>query len=203
MAMDAGQAALLVRATARVSAVILAGNLLVAARRVGRVGGPALRQAQGTPSLSRGERAALRTLDIRLFAAFIVSHTIHFVCVALLTIATAGANIDARAGYAPVIAIGVLFYVGCVVVMRAKLRQSLGWADARQRRIELWSLVAIWLAFFQAYITRLLQSWLFSALAIALLYSMVLFLVRARERRSTEITVQHRGTEERRRTEGV
>ena len=171
--MDAGQAAVLVRATARVSAVILAGNLLVAARRVGGVVGP--------------ERAALRTFDIRLFVAFIVSHTIHFVCVGLLTLATAGANIDARTGYAPVIAVGVLFYLGCVAVLRVKLRGSFDWARPKDRRIEVWSLVAIWLAFFQAYATRPLESWLFGALAIGLLYSMVVFLARARHRRSTVI----------------
>jgi hypothetical protein len=179
MAMDAGQAALLVRATARVSAVILAGNLLVAARRI-REEGPAeaghyVRQGAGVRANVAAREPVRRRADIATFAAFIVSHTIHFVCVALLTIATAGANIDARAGYAPVIAIGVLFYVGCVLVMRAKLRQSLGWADARQRRTELWSLVAIWLAFFQAYITRLLQSWLFAALAIVLFYALARF----------------------------
>jgi len=187
MALDAGLAALLVRATARVSAVILAGNLLVAARRVGRVGGP--------------ERAALRTLDIRLFVAFIVSHTIHFVCVGLLTIATAGANIDARTGYAPVIAVGVLFYLACGAALRVKLRCSRVWAQPRNRRIEVWSLVAIWLAFFQAYITRPLQSWLFAALAIGLLYSMLVFLARARQRRITEETGSHRETAQRRATE--
>jgi len=190
VAMDAGQAALLVRATARVSAVILAGNLLVAARRVG---GAAERDALPATELRR--------LDVATFVAFIVSHTIHFVCVGLLTIATAGANIDARTGYAPVIAVGVLFYLGCVAVMRAKLRQSLGWTDPRQRRVELWSLVAIWLAFLQAYITRLLQSWLFGALAIGLLYSMLVFLARARQRSITEETGSHRETEKLRATE--
>jgi hypothetical protein len=132
--MDAGQAALLVRATARVSAVILAGNLLVAARRVG---GAAERDALPATELRR--------LDVATFVAFIVSHTIHFVCVGLLTIATAGANIDARTGYAPVIAVGVLFYLACVAALRVKLRCSRVWAQPRNRRIEVWSLVAIWL----------------------------------------------------------
>lgn len=188
--MDAGQAALLVRATARVSAVILAGNLLVAARRVG---GAAERDALPATELRR--------LDVATFVAFIVSHTIHFVCVGLLTIATAGANIDARTGYAPVIAVGVLFYLACGAALRVKLRCSRVWAQPRNRRIEVWSLVAIWLAFFQAYITRPLQSWLFAALAIGLLYSMLVFLARARQRRITEETGSHRETAQRRATE--
>jgi hypothetical protein len=166
MALDAGQAALLVRATARVSAVMLAGNLLVAARRIGAgdTGGP--------------ERAALRaprTLDIGVFVAFIVSHTIHFICVGLLTIATAGANIDARTGYAPVIAVGVLFYLACAAVLRVKLRRRSGWARPKDRHIEVWTLAAIWLAFFQAYVTRPLQWWLFAALAVVLLYALARF----------------------------
>lgn len=164
--MDADQAALLVRATARVSAVILSADMIVASTRI----------ASGGP-----ERTALRTmdvrrLDIRLFVAFIVSHTIHFVCVGLLTIATAGANIDARSGYTGVSLVGVIFYIACAAVLRVKLRCGAGWAQPRNRRIEVWSLVGIWVAFFQAYITRPLQSWLFAALAIVLLYSVARFL---------------------------
>lgn len=161
MTLTADQAALLVRATARVSAVILAANLLAAAKRV----------STGDPA-GHG-----RHLDVRLFAAFIASHTIHFICVGLLTIATSGANIDARTGYTPVIAVGVLFYVGCFVVMRAKQRPMAGWLSARQRRAEVWPLVAIWLAFVQAYISRPLQSWLFAALAGGLLYALGRFVI--------------------------
>ena len=166
MALDAGQAAMLVRATARVSAVILSGDLLVAARRIG-IGG-------GTDPERTAPRA-LRKLDIRVFVAFIVSHTVHFICVGLLTIATAGANIDARTGYAPVIAVGILFYLACAVVWRVKLRSAAGWVRPKDRAIEVWTLVAIWLAFFQAYITRPLQWWFFPVLAIVLLYALARF----------------------------
>ena len=168
MAMDANQAALLVRATARISAVILAANLIVAARRVGA-------PKQGALHMNEA-----RILDIRLFVAFIVSHTIHFICVGLLTVVTTGANIDARTGYAPVVTVGVLFYLACFAVLRVKRRPSSAWSNARQRRTELWLLVPIWLAFFQAYITRPLQSWLFAALAAGLLYAVGRFLVQAR-----------------------
>jgi hypothetical protein len=156
--MDAEQAALLVRVTARVSAVILAANLLVAAQRMGEP-----------------ERPTLRLRDVGLFVAFIVSHTIHFLCVGLLTIAAAGANIDVRGGYTGVIMLGIIFYVACAAVLRVKMRCGSAWTQPRSRRIEVWSLVGIWLAFFQAYITRPLQSWLFAALAIVLLYSVARF----------------------------
>jgi hypothetical protein len=164
MMMDADQAALFVRATARVSAIILSANLIVAARRVGAPESGALRTNEA------------RMLDIRLFVAFIVSHTIHFICVGLLTIATGGANIDARSGYTGVILVGIVFYIACAAVLRVKLRDGAAWTQPRPRHIEMWSLVGIWVAFFQAYITRPLQSWLFAALAIVLLYSVARFL---------------------------
>src|SRR2546428_2349046 len=75
MALDAGLAALLVRATARVSAVILAGDLLGAARRVG---GAAERDALPATELRR--------LALAAFVAFIVSPPSHFFLVRLLSI---------------------------------------------------------------------------------------------------------------------
>jgi hypothetical protein len=180
MSIDAGLAALLVRATARVSAVILSASLLVAARRIGA----ALRQAQGTPSSSRGEKSSLhsnemRRLDVATFTAFVVSQTIHFICVGLLTIATSGANIDGPGGYPAVIAVGLLFYAGCAAVLRAKQRAAAEWINRRQRHVELWPLVAIWLVFFVAYASRPLQSWFFAGLALVLLYSLARFLIAA------------------------
>lgn len=164
MTFDAEHAALLVRATARVSAAILAVNFLVAARRVSGA-------SSGTIDVRR--------IDVATFASFVVSHTIHFICVGLLTIATAGANIDARSGYVPVVALGVVFYFACVAVVRVKRRPSLEWADRRQRRTELWLLAGIWVAFFQAYAGRLLEWWLFTALAALLLYSVARFVTAA------------------------
>ena len=58
MTVDAQQAAMLVRATARLSAAIVAGNLLAATRRAEAVGS-----------------SALRAMDVATFVAFLASHT--------------------------------------------------------------------------------------------------------------------------------
>jgi len=47
--------------------------------------------------------------------------------------------------------------------------------SAGQRRVEAFSMMALWIAFFQAYASRLLQSWFFVALAAVLLYSVARF----------------------------
>jgi len=168
---DAGQAAMLVRATARVSAVILAGNLVVAARRV-------------------RDHDPGREYDLATFIAFIVSHTIHFACVVLLIAATRGGTIGARASDAPVVAVGILFYAACAAVLRAKLRATNDWERPKDRRIEVSLLVAIWLAFFQAYITRPLQWWFFAALALVLLYALARFVSAALRSRHLPIPMR-------------
>jgi hypothetical protein len=173
MALDADQAALLVRVTARVSASILAANLLVGAARVGPAG-----ITRGTHGDARRHERN-RTADVGVFVAFIISHTVHFVCVGLLALATNGANLDSPLGYTPVVALGILFYIACAAILRVKLRGTDGWATRRLRNTEVWLLVAVWAAFMQAYLTRLLQSALFAALAIALVYSVARFLRRA------------------------
>ena len=160
MPLDAEEAALLVRVTARMSAGLLAANLLVGARRINR------------------RSAGYRTADVRLFVAFIISHTIHFICVGLLALATNGANLDARLGYAPVLAVGVLFYIGCAGILRVKMRDGAQWSTPSQRNTEVWLLVAVWLGFAQAYVLRPLEAPLFAAIAILLIYSLVRFLTR-------------------------
>jgi len=168
MSIDAGLAALLVRATARVSAVILSASLLVAARRLG-----------GHEKAALPVIAGARRLDVATFTAFIASQTIHFICVALLTIAISGANIDGPGGYPAVVAVGLLFYAGCALVRRAKQRPDAEWASRPQWHREVWPLVAIWLVFFVAYASRPLQSWFFAGLALVLLYSLARFLIAA------------------------
>jgi predicted small integral membrane protein len=161
MPLDAEQAALLVRVTARISAGLLAANLLVSARRI------------------TDGRGAYRTADARLFVALIISHTIHFVCVGLLALATNGANLESRLGYTAVFAVGILFYIGCAAILRVKVRDGDRWTTRRQRNTEVWLLVALWGGFAQAYVGRIRQSPLFAALAIALVYSIAVFLSRA------------------------
>ena len=162
MPLDAEQAALLVRVTARISAGLLAANLLMSARRI--------TDGSGLD----------RTADVRLFVAFIISHTIHFVCVGLLAFATNGANLESRLGYVPVSALGILFYIGCAMTLAVKVRKGARWTTRRQRNTEVWVLVAIWGGFAQAYVARLRQSPLFAVLALVLVFSLVLFLRQVR-----------------------
>ena len=157
MTVDAQQAAMLVRITARVSAVIVAGNLLAAARRAESVGS-----------------SALRTMDVATFVAFLASHTVHFACVWLLAVATAGDNIRRAGGWMLVDMAALAFYAGAGIVLRVKLRPR-GWRSVPERRLELGLLVIVSLVFFQAYALRLLQSWFFAALAALLAYSVAGF----------------------------
>ena len=157
MTVDAQQAAMLVRATARLSAVIVAGNLLAARRRAEAV-----------------DSSALRTMDVATFVAFLTSHTVHFACVWLLAVASGGDNIRRAGGWTLVFVAALLFYAGAGIVLRVKLRPR-GWRSAGERRLELGLLVIVWLVFFQAYALRLFQSWLFAALAVLLAYSVAGF----------------------------
>ena len=110
-----------------------------------------------------------------MFVAFLVSHTIHFGCVVLLAVATDGENIR-DSGWIAVLAVGALFYVGCFLVLGVKWRAADGWANGSEGRREAIPLVVIWLVFFQAFIIRVTQSWLFAALSATLLYSVARFL---------------------------
>jgi hypothetical protein len=112
MTVDAQQAAMLVRVTARVSAVIVAGNLLAATRRAESVGS-----------------SALRAMDVATFVAFLASHTVHFACVWLLAVATAGDNIRRAGGWMLVDIAALAFYAGAGIVLRVKLRPR-GWRSA-------------------------------------------------------------------------
>jgi hypothetical protein len=156
---DPAQAAWLVRVTARISATLFAASLVVACARI------------------RDNR--FRSADLGVFGALVVSHTIHFFCVGLLAIATSGGNIRTRGGWMANVVIAALFYTGCIVILRAKRRPTPAWPTVRARRTEVWVLAAIGLAFAQAYIIRLTESWLFAALAVWLLGSLIWFLRRA------------------------
>jgi Kef-type K+ transport system membrane component KefB len=166
MALDAQQAALLVRVTARVSAVLVAANLITAARRAYAIA-------------SR----ALRTADVATFLAFLASHTVHFICVLLLAGATGGDNIRNAGGWVLVVMAALVFYAGAAVVVRVKMRPA-SWRSSLERRSETLLLAIVWLVFFQAYALRVLQSWLFAALAVLLAYS-VAGLLRAALRSQT------------------
>jgi uncharacterized membrane protein YhhN len=69
------------------------------------------------------------------------------------------------------------------------MRDGDRWSTRSQRNTELWLLVAVWLGFAQAYVPRLFQSPLFTALGVVLLASNVWFVSRAlREEVSRQIT---------------
>jgi hypothetical protein len=163
------RAAWLVRVTARASAVIVAANLIATTHRA---------RAVATPGL--------RTADLATFAAFLASHTVHFVCVVLLARATAGENIRNAGGWLSVVVTAIVFYIGAAVVLRAKQRPA-GWRTKKELFAESSLLLVVWIVFFQAYALRSLKSPLFAALAVLLAYS-VAGLVRAALRSRATLT---------------
>jgi hypothetical protein len=185
-------AAVAVRTTARISAVLLAVNLIVTARRLAAatpaepdtqtappvIKTPASSQP-GTPGTQRflGWRDA-RTLDLVTFAAFLFSHTVHFTSVALLAFATDGASMRNSGGWIAAMIVASLFYLSAWGVFRGKRRGGDGWTSTWSRRREIIVLTVIWLVFFQAFALRLGRP-LFAVLAAGLLYALVRFLVAA------------------------
>jgi hypothetical protein len=167
MALDVEQAALLVRVTARVSAVLFATALVVSARRL---------SAGGTAGPTR-----YRSADLACFTLFLVAHTIHFAAVVALAVASSGQNIRDAGGYAATAVAATAFYVACGAVLRAKARETPRWTTARARRVEIWISGVVWIVFVQAYALRFVQSWLFAALALALIGSLALFVAAARQ----------------------
>jgi len=167
MFLDADVVAVAVRATARISAVLLATNLIVAARRLSAESDGPERPWRSIP---------VRTLDISTFAAFLVSHTIHFACVALLALATDGASMRGNlGGWTAAMIVAALFYLGGWGVLRAKLRRTDGWAGSGQRLCEMSVLAIVWTVFFLGFLGRSTRSLLFGSLTIALLASLALF----------------------------
>jgi hypothetical protein len=156
MALDAAVMLQAVRWTARMSALLLAVNLVVASRR--------LHERSGS---------AGRASDIGTFAAFIGSHTVHFICLILLASATGGRSISDSGGWTAAMLVATVFYLGCAAVLRVKMRFGTGWRTRGQRRTEAGILALLWLVFFQAYAGRSLASLWFAGLAAGLLCALV------------------------------
>lgn len=171
--MTVDDAALLVRVTARVSAVLYAMSLLAGARRL---------RARDAAALG-----AARRDDLAAFGIWIAAHSIHFAAVALLAVVTAGQNIRDAGGYLGTLAVGLAFYTGCGAVVRVKGRPTAGWTAAGQRRLETSIAIVIWIVFFQAYALRALQSPWFATLALVLAAALATFLMRARTPISSNI----------------
>jgi hypothetical protein len=166
MPLGVEETAALVRATARVSALVFAASLAAAARRL----------AAGA------DIRAARRADIAAFAAFLGAHTIHFATVLMLAGATSGENIRHAGGWIPTLAAAGAFYASCAAVLRGRLRQTARWATAGARRLDVATMAILWLVFFQAYALRLFQSAWFAALAVVLAASLALFAAAARPR---------------------
>ena len=172
MFLDPAMVALAVRTTARISAVLLATNLIVAARRLSAGSNPTL------PPPRPRRLFQVRTLDTSTFAAFLVSHTIHFAFVALLARATNGESMrDNLGGWTAAMIVAALFYLGGWGVLRAKQRPTHGWAGTRQRLREMGVVAIAWMVFFLAFLGRSTGSLLFGSLTIALVVSLGLFVV--------------------------
>ena len=187
MFLDAEVVALAVRTTARISAVLLVTNFVVAARRLSAVPDPTLlpQRTQRTlrfswliPPRPRHPRRLfqVRTLDTSTFAAFLVSHTIHFAFVALLARATNGESMrDNLGGWSAAMIVAALFYLGGWGVLRAKQRPTHGWVGTRQRLCEMSVLAIVWTVFFLGFLGRSTGSILFGSLTLGLVVSLALF----------------------------
>lgn len=159
--MDQTTVELIVRWTARVSAATFAAALLlfVAGRPVRR-------------PLARGTR---------LFAGFIIVHTIHFATVAWLAVVTAGANIRDRDGWAVVVTVAVVFYTAAFVVLRSWRNTAKGRASPRGLHVSARvGVVVIGAVFLNSYVGRALHTPVYWLPAAGLAAAVALYIVRAR-----------------------
>ena len=150
------------RLTARLSAALFAAGLMLF--------------AAGYPHHQRRQY-----IGTRLFAGFIVAHTIHFVTVACLAVVTAGENIRERDGWIAVVTVAVLFYAAALLVLRA-------WNDAMRGRSR-WrtlgvvanvAVVAIAAVFLNSYLARVAHRPVYWLPAVGLVGIVALYLARIR-----------------------
>ncbi len=141
----------LARITARLSATLFVAALLAFATR---------------------QRLSTR-VAVRVFAAFVAAHAIHFSIVFLLAYATGGANLRARGGYFLTVAVGLLFAVAAVAAI-LRLRAS---DPTRSLRLAGGLGIGfIWFAFTQAYASRTLVSPIFAIPTLLLTAAFLAFL---------------------------
>jgi hypothetical protein len=110
---------------------------------------------------------------VRVFAAFLVTHAVHFSIVLLLAYATAGANLRARGGYFLTIAVGVLFGASAVAAI---LRLRAGEPTRALRLAGGLGIAFIWFAFTETYASRVFISPIFAIPAVILLAAFLSFL---------------------------
>jgi hypothetical protein len=160
---DQANVELLVRLTARISAAAFAAALILFA---------AGHHQHDTRRLWRGTR---------LFAAFVVAHTVHFGTVAWLAVVSGGENIRERDGWTVVLAVALLFYVAVFLVLRAWRDAALGHSSSRSLRVTAnVAVVAIAAVFLNSYLARVERMPVYWLPAIALVGIVALYFVRTR-----------------------
>ena len=160
--MDQPTVELIVRLTARVSAATFAAALIL---------------------FAAGYQHDRRRLSFgtRLFAGFVVAHTIHFVTVGWLAVVTAGENIRERDGWAVVVAVALLFYLAVFSVLRAWGDAALGRSSSRRLRVTAnVALVAIAAVFLNSYLARVVRMPVYWLPAVGLAGTVTLYFVKTR-----------------------
>ena len=135
--MDQPNVELIVRLTARVSAAAFAAALI---------------------TFAAGYQHNQRRLSLgtRLFAAFIIAHTIHFGTVAWLAVVAGGENIRERDGWTVALTVALLFYVAVFTVLRAWRDAALGRTSSPSLRVMAnVAILAIAVVFLNSYIARI------------------------------------------------
>jgi hypothetical protein len=151
---------LMVRVTARVSAAAFAAALILFAA-----------------GYQHDQRRLF--LGTRLFAAFIVAHTIHFGTVAWLAVVTGGENIRERDGWPIVLTVALLFYMAVFTVLRAWRDAARGRSSSRSLRVPAnVAVVAIAVVFLNSYLARVERMPVYWLPAICLAGVVALYFVR-------------------------
>lgn len=160
--MNQPTAELIVRLTARLSAATFAAALILFAAGY------------------RHDRRRLY-LGTRLFAGFIVAHTIHLVTVAWLAVMTDGENIRERDGWAVAVTVALLFYMAVFLVLRAWHDAALGHSPSPGLRVmgDV-AVVAIAAVFLNSYLARAVRMPVYWLPAVGLAGSVALYFVRTR-----------------------
>lgn len=161
-AVDQPGVELIVRLTARVSAAAFAAALILFAAG----------DRQNRPRLYFGTR---------LFAAFVVAHTIHFLTVAWLAVVTGGENIRERDGWPVVVLVALLFYLAAFSVLRAWGDTAMGRPSSRSLSVMAnVAVVAIAAVFLNSYLARVARMPMYWLPAAGLAGVVVVYFVRTR-----------------------
>jgi hypothetical protein len=159
---DQATVELMVRLTARVSGGMFAAALI---------------------AFAAGYQPDRRRLHVgtRLFAGFIVAHTIHFATVAWLAVITSGENIRERDGWSVVVTVALLFYLAAFSVLRAWGDTAMGRRSSRGLRLTAnVAIVAIAVVFLNSYLARVERMPVYWLPAAGLAGTVALYLVRTR-----------------------